>query len=289
MGAYLLWGSMPIIFNAAKPAEALEILAHRIVWSLVFCFILLALARGYKRLFAIFRSPTTFWVLAAASIVLALNWFFFVLGVQTGRVIEVSLGYYINPLLSVLLGVIFLGEKLRPLQWAAMGVGLVAVLVISFGYGQVPWLGLGVALSFGIYGLLKNKVGPRAGALEAMTVETTVLTPLAVGYIIFLMAAGQSHFGTQGTGHLLVMLALGPVTAIPLILFGSAAKRVPLSWIGMMQYITPSMQFLTGWLLYNEHMDTSRWIGFIIIWITVIMVVADGVLASRRHRKLRKR
>lgn len=283
LSGYLFWGGMPLIFAAAAPATSLEILAHRILWSMVFCLFLLVVARGYRRVIAAFRNPRVFWTLAAASIVVAINWFGFLLGVEWGRVLEISLGYFFNPLVTVFLGVVFLGEKLRPLQWIAMAVGTLAVVVIAVGYGQIPWLALLVSFSFGLYGLIKNKVGGRVGALEGLTVESTVLTPFALVVIGWFVLSGNSHFGTEGLGHTLIMLSLGPVTAIPLILFGAATRRVPLSWVGMMQYITPTMQFILGVTVLGEEMSTTRWIGFFIIWSAVVILTVDMLRASQRR------
>ncbi|GAA4385659.1 MULTISPECIES: EamA family transporter RarD [Brevibacterium] len=283
LSGYLFWGGMPLIFAAAQPAGPVEILAHRIVWSLVTCVLLLTAARGYGRVLTAFRNRGVFWTLALASFVVAINWFGFLLGVQLERVIEISLGYFFNPLVTVFLGVVFLGEKLRPLQWVAMAVGTIAVVVIAVGYGQVPWLALLVSFSFGLYGLIKNKVGGRVGALEGLTVESTVLTPFALAAIAWFVLSGNSHFGTEGVGHTLIMLSLGPVTAIPLILFGAATRRVPLSWVGMMQYITPTMQFILGVTVLGEEMSTARWIGFFIIWSAVAILTVDMVRASRRR------
>lgn len=287
LSAYLLWGVLPLFFMAIQPAGPLEILAHRIIWSLFFCLILLLFARGYPRLWRLLRTPRILGILAVAAITVAINWFIFVLGVDMGRIVEVSLGYYINPLVSVLLGVVFLKEKLRPLQWLAMGIGAIAVIVIAVGNGNIPFLGLALAVSFGLYGLIKKQIGSRAGALEAMTIETIVLFIPSVTYVLFLMSQGQSNFETQGSLHVILMLCLGPVTAIPLILFGSATSRIPLSWVGMLQYVTPTMQFLTGVFLLGEDMPLSRWAGFCIIWITVVLVCVDGVMAARRRRRLR--
>jgi len=287
LGAYLMWGALPLFFTIIQPAGPLEILAHRIVWSLFFCLILLLLARGFPRLWRLLRTPRILGLLTLAAITVAINWFIFVLGVDIGRVVEVSLGYYINPLISVLLGVLFLKEKLRPLQWLAMGIGAVAVVVIAVGNGRFPLLGVGVALSFGLYGLIKKRVGSRAGALEAMTIETIVLFIPSLVYVLYLVSQGQSQFETNGPLHVILMLCLGPVTAIPLILFGSAASRIPLSWVGMLQYVTPTMQFITGVIIMGEHMTPSRWAGFGIIWVTVVLVCVDGVMAARRRRRLR--
>lgn len=282
-GAYLLWGFLPLYFTALAPAGSLEILSHRIVWCLVFCALILALTRGYPAVWTILTDRRTMGILTAASVLIALNWLGFLLGVELNRVVEVSLGYYINPLITILLGVIFLRERLRPLQWAAVGVAVVAVLIISVGYGAVPWLGLLVAFTFAGYGLLKNRVGPTVGAVSGLSVETLILTLPAAAYIGWAIAAGTSTFETEGTWHVLLMLLLGPATAVPLLLFSAAARRIPLSWVGMLQFITPTMQFLTGVFLLGEDMSPARWAGFVFIWIACTLFIIDMVRASRRH------
>lgn len=289
MGAYLVWGVLPLYFASIQPAGPLEILSHRIVWSLLFCAILLAVARGYRRLWQLLTNPKVVGTLTLAAIAVAINWFIFVLGVDVGRVVEVSLGYYINPLFSVFLGVVFLKERLSKLQWIAMAVGLIAVIVIAAGTRQIPLLGLAVAVSFGLYGLIKKRVGGRAGALEAMTIETMVLFLPSMGYLLYLVSQGQSHFETGGALHAGLMVLLGPATAVPLILFGAATSRIPLSWVGMLQYITPTMQFLTGVFLMGEAMTPARWAGFAIVWVTVVLVCIDGLVATRRNRRRGRR
>lgn len=281
MSAYLCWGFMPLVFAAAGSAGSVEVIAHRIVWSLAFCLVLLAIMRGYGRIWAALRNRKVLGALALAGALVAINWLGFVYGVQSDRVVEVSLGYFINPLFTVLLGVLFLRERLRPLQWVAMGVGLLAVLVISFGYGEVPWLAFLVAGSFGLYGLVKSKVGGSVGALEGLSIETLVLAPLALAYLGYLSAAGQSTFTTECPWHALVLLLLGPVTAVPLLLFGSAARRVPLSWIGMMQYIAPIMQFVLGIAVFREAMPPERWAGFALVWAAIAVLSVDMVRRGR--------
>ena len=214
---------------------------------------------------------------------IAINWLGFLLGVELGRVVEVSLGYYINPLITILLGVVFLRERLRPLQWTAVGVAAVAVLVISIGYGSVPWLGLLVAFTFAGYGLLKNRVGATVGALGGLTVETLILTVPAAAFIGWTLAADTDTFTTQGSWHFVFMLLLGPATALPLLLFSAAARRIPLSWVGMLQFITPSMQFVTGVWLLGEEMSPARWAGFAIIWVACALFITDMVRTSRRR------
>lgn len=281
MSAYVCWGFMPLVFAAAGNAGSVEIIAHRILWSLVFCVALVTFTRGFARIWIILRDPKLLGLLALAGVVVGINWLGFVFGVQVGRVVEISLGYFINPLVTVLLGVIFLGEKLRPLQWTAMGAGLVAVLFTAFAYGQVPWLAFLVAGSFGTYGLIKSKVGGTVGAVESLTVETLVLSPFALGYLIYLTMIGQSTFFSEGPWHTVVLLLLGPVTAIPLLLFGAAARRVPLSWIGMMQYIAPIMQFILGVAVFGEAMPPERWVGFAMVWAAIVLLSVDMVRQSR--------
>ena len=282
-GAYLLWGFLPLYFSALAPAGSLEILAHRIVWCLLVCAALLAITRGYTTVWSVLRSPRSTGLLTAASILVGINWLGFLLGVELGRVVEVSLGYYINPLITILLGVIFLREKLRPLQWAAVAVAVVAVLVISIGYGSVPWLGLLVATTFGGYGLVKNRVGGAVGAVSGLSIETLILFVPALAFILWATAAGQSTFTTEGSWHIVLMLMLGPATAVPLLLFSAAARRIPLSWVGMLQFMTPTMQFITGVWILGEEMSPARWTGFAIIWIACTLFLVDMVRASRRR------
>lgn len=280
--AYLLWGLLPLLFAAAAPTGALELVANRVIWALVFCAILLVFARGFARTWQIVKSGSTFWLLAVAAVLIAINWTTFIYGIDTGHLVEISLGYYLNPLISIGLGVVFLKERLRPLQWAAVGFGLVAVIIVGLGLGRVPYLAFSVALSFGFYGLVKNKVGAKVGALEGMTIETAILALPSLAYLGVLAANGTQTFTGYGALHVVIVLLTGPVTAIPLILFGAAARRIPLSWIGMLQYIAPTLQFIIGTTILGEAMSTTRWIGFFVIWIAVILLCTDMVRHSRR-------
>lgn len=284
--AYIIWGLIPLLFAAAAPTGAFEIVAHRIIWSLIFCAVLLFFARGFVRTWKIMRSGRTFGLLALASVLIAINWTTYVYGIESGHLVEISLGYYLNPLISIGLGVILLKEKLRPLQWAAVGVGAVAVIVVGLGLGRFPYLALTVALSFGLYSLVKNKVGGTVGALEGMTVETAVLTIPSIGFLAYLASQGVGTFTGFGAWHVVILLATGPLTAIPLILFGAAARRIPLSWVGMLQYIAPTMQFILGVAVFGETMSTTRWIGFLIIWIAVILLCTDMLRQSRRYPRI---
>ncbi|AZU00112.1 EamA family transporter RarD [Brevibacterium linens] len=281
--AYLLWGVMPLLFAAAAPTGALELVSHRVIWSLVFCAILLVFTGGFLRTWQILRSPRLFGLLLLASVLIAINWTTFIYGVETNQLVEISLGYYLNPLISIGLGVIFLGEKLRPLQWTAVGFGLLAVIIVGIGLGRVPHLAFTVALSFGLYGLVKNKVGSRVGALEGMTVESLVLAVPSAIYLIVLGSLGLQTFTGFGGWHVFVIIITGPATAIPLILFSAAARRIPLSWVGMLQYLTPTIQFTLGVTVLGEMMSTTRWIGFFVIWIAVILLCTDMIRHSRRR------
>ncbi|WGP07222.1 EamA family transporter RarD [Bacillus subtilis] len=281
--AYLLWGVMPLLFAAAAPTGALELVSHRVIWSLGFCAILLVFTGGFLRTWQILRSPRLFGLLLLASVLIAINWTTFIYGVETNQLVEISLGYYLNPLISIGLGVIFLGEKLRPLQWTAVGFGLLAVIIVGIGLGRVPYLAFTVALSFGLYGLVKNKVGSRVGALEGMAVESLVLAVPSAIYLIFLGSLGLQTFTGFGGWHVFVIIITGPATAIPLILFSAAARRIPLSWVGMLQYLTPTIQFTLGVTVLGEMMSTTRWAGFFVIWIAVILLCTDMIRHSRRR------
>lgn len=281
--AYLLWGMMPLLFAAAVPTGALELVSHRVIWSLVFCAVLLVFTGGFLRTWQVMRSPRTFGLLVLASVLIAINWTTFIYGVETNQLVEISLGYYLNPLISIGLGVVFLGEKLRPLQWTAVGFGILAVIIVGLGLGRIPYLAFTVALSFGLYGLVKNKVGGRVGALEGMTVESLVLAVPSAAYLIFLGSQGLQTFTGFGAWHIVVIIVTGPATAIPLILFSAAARRIPLSWVGMLQYITPTLQFILGITVLGEAMSTPRWIGFFVIWIAVTLLCTDMLRHSRRR------
>ena len=281
--AYLLWGVMPLLFAAAAPTGALELVSHRVIWSLGFCAILLVFTGGFLRTWQILRSPRLFGLLLLASVLIAINWTTFIYGVETNQLVEISLGYYLNPLISIGLGVVFLGEKLRPLQWTAVGFGLLAVIIVGIGLGRVPYLAFTVALSFGLYGLVKNKVGSRVGALEGMAVESLVLAVPSAIYLIVLGSLGLQTFTGFGGWHVVVIIVTGPATAIPLILFSAAARRIPLSWVGMLQYLTPTIQFTLGVTVLGEMMSTTRWVGFFVIWIAVVMLCTDMIRHSRRR------
>ncbi len=280
-GAYLLWGVLPIYFPLLAPAGAVEIIGHRVVWSLGFCLLLLVVTRTWGRFVAALRSPRTLGLLAIAAALVAVNWTTYVYGVLSDQVVDTALGYFVNPLVTVLLAVFVLGERLRRAQWVALGFGTVAVVVITVGYGRLPWIALTLAFSFGLYGLLKNRVGRTVPAVASLAVETLVLLPVAAGYLLVLGAQGSGSFGAHGGWHVAALVSSGVVTAVPLLLFGSAARRLPLSVVGMLQYIAPTMQFLLGVLVFHEVMPAARWFGFALVWVALVVLTADGLRAGR--------
>ena len=281
-GAYLLWGMFPLYFYALKPSPPGEVLAHRIVWTALLCLLLVSVLGGWSSLLRVSRSRASMLALTAAAVLIAGNWFLYVIAVTTGNVIQAALGYYINPLVTVLLGVFFLKERLRPLQWAACGLALVAVLIIGIAYGRPPWISLGLAFSFGCYGLVKNKVGRTVRPLESLSVETWVLFLPALGWLGYLTATGTGTFGDISPLHTTMLALSGGLTAVPLLLFAGAAARIPLSLLGLLQYLTPTAQLLVGVLLLGESMSVSRWVGFGFIWTALVILSADMLRRGRR-------
>lgn len=282
LAAYLLWGAMPLYFPLLQPAGPVEIIAHRVVWSLVVCAVILLVTRTTGQLVRVLRDRRLLATLALAAVLVAVNWTVYVWAVLTDRVLDAALGYFVNPLLTVLLAVVVLHERLRPAQWVAVGLGAVAVVVLTAGLGTVPWVALTLAASFGLYSLVKNRVGPRVGAVPGLAAETLVLAPVALAYLAWLTARGESSFGQHGTGHALALASAGLVTAVPLLLFAAAARRVPLRVVGLLQYLTPVLQFLVGLLVFHEAMPTARWIGFALVWSALLVLVVDGVRGGRR-------
>jgi chloramphenicol-sensitive protein RarD len=284
VGAYLLWGAFPLYFRLLDGAGAVEIVAHRAVWSLVFCLALLAAVGKLRDLVVLLRDRRAVGQLALASAFVAVNWLVYVYGVNTGRTVDAALGYFINPLVTIVLAVVILGERLRRLQWVATGLGAAAVVVLAVGYGELPWIALALAASFGMYGLIKNRAGRSAEALPGLAVETAALAPLAGGYLLWTALAGQSTFATLGAGHSALLLAAGPLTAVPLLLFATAARRLPLSMVGMLQYLTPGIQLVIGVAVFGEPMPPERWAGFALVWAAIALLTADGLRARAPRR-----
>lgn len=282
VAAYVLWGLFPLYFVLFARSGAFEVVAHRAVWSLVFCLLLLAVTKTYGQFTAIFRDRRAFWSLAAAGVLIAVNWTTYVYGVTTGRTLDAALGYFINPLAVTLLGVLVLGERLRRAQWAAMALGLAAVVVMLVAYGQFPYIAVLLALSFGTYSLVKKIAGRSVAPTPGLAMETTAVLPFALVYLIYLGATGQNTVHV-GTGYSALMITTGIVTAVPLLLFADAARKVSLVTIGMLQYLAPIGQFLVGWLGFHEPMPLSRWVGFSLVWAAVGIFAVDAALTARRR------
>ncbi|MDF3050480.1 MAG: protein rarD [Pseudonocardia sp.] len=279
VAAYGLWGLVPVFWPLLAPAAPLEVLAHRVLWTLVFMAGVLALLGGWGMLRSL---PLRGWaMIGLAAALVAANWGLFIYAVSVGQVVEVALGYYICPLASVFLGVLVLGERLRPAQWVAIAVATTAVLVIAIGDGRVPWLGLGLAWTFAIYGLIKKTVPLPATA--SLTAEGVVLAPVAAAYLVALQLAGTGTLTGHGAGHVALLLAAGPVTAVPLLLYGASARRIPLSTVGMLQYLAPTIQFLLGLLVFGEAMPPERWAGFGLVWLALVLFTVD-LIRSRPRR-----
>ncbi|MCZ7377328.1 EamA family transporter RarD [Micromonospora sp. WMMC250] len=285
LGAYLLWGFFPLYLKLLRPAGALEILAHRVVWSVVFVALLLGALRNVGFLRALLRRPWAMAGMVAAAALIAVNWGTYIYGVNSGRVVETALGYFINPLVVVLLGVTVLRERLRPAQWVALGIGASAVVVLTVDYGRLPWLALTLAFSFAGYGLVKKRLGlPPA---EGLFVESAVLALPALGYLAWLTARADSTFGHVSAGHTALLVLAGAATAIPLLMFAGAANRLPLSSLGMVQYLAPILQLGCGVLIFHEPMPPARLAGFGLVWLALIVFTTDAVRTSRRTRSRR--
>ena len=283
VAAYGLWGIFPLYWPLLEPAGALEILAHRVLWSLVTVVLVVLVLRRAGAVRAVLADRRSRWLLFGAAAVITLNWFGYIWGVNNGRVVETSLGYFINPLVTVLMGVLLLGERLRPRQWAAVGLAAVAVVVLTVDYGRPPWVALLLAFSFATYGLAKKKAG--VDAVESLTVETLFIGPVAAAYIGWLAWQGTGDFGQHGAGHAFMLTTAGVVTVVPLLCFGAAAIRVTMVTIGLLQYIAPVLQFLLGVWWYGEAMPASRWVGFVLVWIALVVFTVDA--AHHRRRQLR--
>ena len=280
---YLMWGMLPLYFNLMADASPVEIVASRVVFSLIFCAALLPMLKLTGGFVEVLRNRQATLVLFAASLLIGVNWFIYVLATTTGRTIDASLGYFINPLVSVSLGVIFLKERLRVAQWVAVGLSAVAVLIMSVVYGQVPFIGLGLAFSFGIYGLLKSRVGGTVAPVVSLSLETLLLIPVALLALVWVQGTGQSTMFTAPERFLL-LASTGVVTAVPLIAFAAAAKRLPLTVIGMVQYVGPSIQFFLAVFVLKDHIGAEKWLGLSIIWVALVIFTADAVRASRTSR-----
>jgi chloramphenicol-sensitive protein RarD len=280
LAAWAMWGFFPLYWPLLEPAGAVEILAHRIFWSMLVMLGLVVATRKRATLRATLADRRTRTLLAVASVLITVNWGTYIWGVNHHHVVETSLGYFINPLVSVLLGVVVLGERLRRLQWVALVIAAVAVVALTVEYGHPPWVALILAFSFGSYGLAKKKAN--AGAVESLVVETLVMSPVALGYLVFLVVTGASTFAGEGAGHSLLLMGTAVITVVPLLCFGGAATRIPLSTLGLMQYLTPTVQFILGLVVFDEPMPAMRWVGFGLIWLALAVFTAS-TLGNRHH------
>ncbi|MFC4063843.1 EamA family transporter RarD [Actinoplanes subglobosus] len=277
--AYAMWGFFPIYFKLLRPSPPLEILAHRVVWSVVFVALLLTVMRNWRFLGRLVRTPRLLGGVTLAAVLIGVNWATYIYGVNSSRVVETALGYFITPLLVVLLGVTVMGERLRPLQWTAVGIGGLAVAILTIDYGRLPYIALTLAVSFGCYGLIKKRMSlPPA---EGLFVESAVLMLPALAFLTWLNLSGGAEFGHVSTRHTVLMLIAGVLTAIPLLLFAAATNRVPLVGLGILQYVAPILQLAVGVLIYHEPMPAARLAGFGLVWLALIVFTADGIRSAR--------
>ena len=281
--AFLCWGLFPIYFHAIGEVPPMQILAHRVLWSLAFLMVILALRRQWTWL-AIVRQPRVFWSFVASALLLSANWLVYIWAVKNGHVIEASLGYFINPLVNIMFGYLLLKERMRPAQWAAILIAALGVGWLTWQSGSVPWIALFLAASFGGYGLLRKTAA--LGALEGLSFETMVLFPLAAGYVAWLTLHGENAFVNAPLDSTrLLLVAAGPITAIPLLLFASGARKIPLSILGLLQYLSPTIQFGLGVWLFHEAFSSDRMVGFLMIWAALALFAGEGLLRSRAARK----
>ncbi len=291
IAAYTLWGAFPLYFPLLAPAGALEVLTQRVLWSLVVCALLVLVLAAVQRrrgvpsvvgeLVALVRRPRDVGLLGVAAALIGVNWLIFIHLSLSARPVEASLGYYATPLVSVLLAVVLLRERLRRLQGVALTLGTLAVVLLTVEVGAPPLLGLGLAVSFALYGLVKKRVGRGVSALAGLSVETALLAPVALAVVVWLEVTGRSTFASEGTGHALLMASAGVVTAVPLLLFGASARRLSLTAVGVLQYLTPTLQLVLGVLVIGERVPGPRWVGFALIWAALVVFTVDAVRAGR--------
>lgn len=284
--AYLSWGAFPLFFSLLAPVDPWEIVPWRVLTAAAFCVILVTLIRAWRPIWRIARSPRRLGWFVLSSLLLYANWQVFVIGIVTGHVIEASLGYFINPLFTILLGVLLRRERLRPAQWTAVGVATVGVVVSAVAMGAFPWIALGLALTFALYGAVRKQMSEDIDALHGLTVETLIAVPVALGQLALLPLLGIALTAfTHGTAVTIPLLLTGTVTAIPLLFFGGANRRLPLTHLGFLQFLTPILGFLSGYFLFGEVMTPVRWFGFITVWVALTILLADMTVALRDHRR----
>lgn len=280
--AFFCWGLFPLYFHALHAIPPLQILAHRMLWSLLFLLIVLTVRRQWDWL-AIVRKPRVIASFIASAFLLSANWLVYIWSVNNGHVIEASLGYFINPLVNIMFGFFLLKERLRPAQWGAVGVAALGVAWLTWQAGTVPWIALVLAASFGAYGLMRKTAA--LGALEGLSFETMVLFPIAAVYVGWLTWHGENAFiNTTSDSTRLLLIAAGPLTAIPLLLFASGARKIPLSVLGLLQYLSPTLQFLLGVWVFHEAFSMARLVGFAVIWAALALYAAEGLINANRRQ-----
>lgn len=285
--AYLLWGVLPLYFLLLVPTGPWEVVAWRVLLSFVFCILLLTVTRGWAPFGVILRQPKLLGWTALAGLLIYVNWQVFLIGTLSDNVVETSLGYFINPITTVLLGVFVLKERIRKLQWAAIAIAAIAVVVIIVAYRAFPWIALSLTASFGVYGLIKKRIGPAVDAVSGLTLESFWLIPIAVVQLIVVATTPAGiTMGGNGWVHAVLLAFAGVATAVPLLLFAAGTRRINLTVIGMIQFITPVMQFLIGVAILHEPMPPERWAGFVIVWIAIGVFVVDLLIAARRGRRI---
>ncbi|MEH6651317.1 MAG: EamA family transporter RarD [Motiliproteus sp.] len=283
IGAFTLWGFLPLYLKLLDHAGAVEIMAHRIVWSLLFVVFLLSIRRQWRWLLTLRQSPKLIAIACGCAVLLSTNWLTYIWAVTSGHIIEASLGYFINPLLNVLLGMIFLGERLRRGQWLALTIATAGVLYMTIAYGQPPWIALILAFSFGFYGLIRKR--SPLGSVEGLTLETVVIVVPALAYLLYLSSQGQAQFGLGSWSDDLLFVGTGIATALPLIWFAYGAQRITLTQLGLLQYIGPSIQMVVAIVVFNESFSGPRVVGFGLIWLALALYSAEGIYNRRKTLK----
>ena len=289
IGCYTLWGVFPLYFHLLSAAGSVEIIGHRILWTLVSCLMLIALRRRWAQLVHVVRSPRLLGMLAVCGLLVSVNWLVYVYGVNSARTADAALGYFINPLVTVALASLVLRERLRPVHRVSIVLASAAVALLVVLQGSLPWISLALAFSFALYGLVKKRIGPQVDALTGLTVESAVVTPLALSYLGHLAWQGHSAWQAPQAGwSVMALLAVaGPVTAVPLLLFAAGTRRVPLSVVGMSQYIAPITQFLLAWAVFHEQIPPARWAAMVLVWVAVAVFIGDAVHQLLRHPRPR--
>lgn len=276
--AYTVWGLFPMYFKALHQVPPLQVLMHRVVWSLIFLAVVLTARRHWAWLGRALRDRKVLGGFAASALLLSVNWFVYIWAVGQGRVVDASLGYFITPLVNVMFGLVLLGERLRPTQWSAVGLAAAGVAWLAWHSGGLPWVALVLAATFGAYGLLRKTAS--LGALEGLTMETLLMFPAACAYLGWQYVSGHDAFTGAPLSAQWLLAAAGPITAIPLLMFAAGARRIPLSLLGLLQYIAPTLQFLLGVVLYHEPFGGARLVGFVLIWSGLVVYSLEGLWRS---------